>query len=937
MYRSLQVIFFLLLLPYAVFAQSNKHTALVVGRVVARDTKEPIANIQVTIAQLKMVTITGGEGEFVLSEVPFGHYKIVVTGANIKNDSFVVVVNKDVDMGSLGVTALAPAPAVTSDIPTIGLETDNVTTADDNIDVQTADGLAGSSNDPFYGTASSILNIKNHWYPRGYPRGEQEVQVNGIVMNDVSNVGSVWNNWAGLGDVFHNSATTYGLAPSDYTFGGLIGSVYYNATAADQRKETRVSYTATDRNYRNQVTLTHNSGLMKNGWAYSIAVSKRWAEEGYVPGTFYNGYSYYAAVTKVVKKSSFSFTTFGAPVDRGKSAFTTREAQQLDGNNYYNPDWGYQNGVKRNAKVENEFQPVMMLTHVYKPSEKTIWTTSLSYQFGKDKNSGLDWYNSTDPRPDYYKYLPSWQLNQVPADSLAYTQLRDSILTNKDRLQINWNNIYRNNYLNNDSIQNVNGITGNTVRGRRSTVVLADDVQDIKKWVFNTNLQHSVNEYVTVYTGIEVLSQRTQSYRQLTDLLGGDFFTNYNQFAAQQYVGNPSYIQNNLNDPNQVVKVGDIYDYNYINNYLNGAYRAQVKFNYNKYDLFAGGFVGLNTFNRDGLMRNGLFANNSYGTSATQSFLIYGLKGGADYKINGYNIFYVNAEIKTEPPTVNNTYISSRTRDFTVNNPSVQVDRSIEGGYKLNMPDTRVRITGYATSITNSTMIKRFYNDDPAYETFVNYVMQNVNMQFTGTEIAVEQKLLKELTVTAVAAVGQAFYSNRPNITVYLDNDTVKNPHTSQSYIKNYYLATGPQSAYSLGFNYRKSRKWSARINFSYLDRNYVDVNPDRRTTAAAGALTPGSDQWNKVFAQEELPSYFVVDLSGSYDIDLSHMSSGLPHNTILNLRASVNNLLNNTNIISAGSEQLRYDFTNSNTNTFPNKYLYSSGINFLISASLKF
>ncbi len=938
MYKFLRVILCLFLLPATLFAQSNRNSALVVGRVVARDTKENIADAQISITTLKVTTTTGNEGEFVLSEVPFGTYRIVVSGTNIKTDSFAIIVNKNVDMGAVLVTLQAPPPpSITSDIPTIGIQEDNVSTTDDNIQVQTADGLAVSRNDPFYATATPILNINNHWTARGYKNSEQELRVNGIVMNDVSNFGSAWNQWAGLGTVFHISDVTVGLSPSDYTFGDLNGSAYIKNTAADQRKETMVSYTATDRTYRNQVSLTHNSGLMKNGWAYSIAVSKRWAEEGYVPGTFYNGYSYYASVSKVIKKNTFSITTFGAPTERGKSGFTTEEARQLDGNNYYNPNWGYQDGAKRNARVEKEFQPVMMLTHVYRPSENTVWTTSLSYQFGKDKNSTLDWYNSTDPRPDYYKYLPSWQLNQVPPNPQAYAQLRDSILANKDRLQINWNKIYQNNYLNYDSITNVNGISGNTVRGHQSTVVLANDVQDVKKWSLATNLQRSLNEHVTVYTGIDVLAQQTHSYRELADLLGGDYFVNYNQFAAQQYVGNPAYVQNNLKNPNQVIKVGDIYGYNYINNYLNGVYRAQVKFNYNKYDFFAGGFIGLNTFNRDGLMQNGLFPNNSYGTSATQNFLIYGLKGGIDYKINGYNIFYVNAEIKAEPPTVDNTYISSRTRDYTVNNPTVQIDQSIEAGYRLNMPNTSVRVTGYATSINNATVVKRFYNDDPAYQTFVNYVMQNVNMQFTGTELAIEHKILKELSVTGIASIGQAFYANRPNITVYLDNDTVKNPHSSQAYIKNYYLATGPQTAYSLGFNYHKSRKWGARANFTYCDRNYVDINPDRRTTAAAGGLTPGSSEWSQVFAQEELPSYFVVDVSGNYSINLSSKGSALPRNTVLDIRAGINNLLNNTNIISRGAEQLRYDFTNSNPATFPNKYLYASGINFIISASLKF
>lgn len=937
MYRLIYTIIVLLFLSHPLLAQTAKNTALVVGRIQVKNTHQSLVDVQVSIPKLKITTNTGSQGEFALSEVPFGAHRVFITGSSIQTDSVMILVNKDIDMGTISVQILKNTPpSVTPEIPTISIEDNNIGT-DDDVQVQNADGIAGSTSDPFWSNATFIFNIANHWYPRGYVHSEQEVRVNGIPMNEVSSTSSVWNQWAGLNDVFHTRDVVHGLAPSDYTFGKLIGSANINATAIDQRKEDQVTYSIADRNYRNTIELTHNSGLMKNGWAYSISVSKRWAEEGYVPGTFYNGYGYYASATKVVKKHEFSFTTFGAPTSRGMSSSVTKEEASLSGTNYYNPDWGYQQGVKRNARVNSEFQPVFMLTHKYKPSSSTIWTTSLAYQFGKDKQQKFDWYNSSDPYPNYYKYLPSWQLNMAQPNPQAAAQLTNAILADRNLLQVDWDKIYHNNYLDFDSVQNANGIAGNTVKGRQSLVVLANDVQDMKKWTFNTNLQHSVNEHITLYTGLEILAQKTESYRQLADLLGGDYFVNYNQFAAQQYIGNSSYIQNNLNYPNQVIRVGDKYGYDYINNYLNGTYRAQIKFNYNRFDMFMSGFAGLNTFNRDGLMRNGLFPNNSYGTSPTESFLVYGIKGGIDYKIDRFNTLYVNVGYRADPPSVDNTYISARTRDFTVDNPAVQYTSSVEGGYVINTPKVLGRATFYATEITGATMIKRFYNDDPAYETFVNYVMQDVNMQFTGTELALEYKMLPQFSITGIASVGQAFYANRPTVSQYLDNDTVKSGHPSQSYIKNYYLASGPQSAYSLGFNYHKTRKWNTRINFSYFDRNYVDVNPARRTIQAAGALTPGSADWKAVFDQEKLPAYFVVDLSGGYDFNLSGKNKMLPHGTVLTLKGSINNLLNNTNIIYRGSEQLRYDFTNNNPNTFPTKYLYGEGINFIFTAVLKF
>lgn len=52
---------------------------------------------------------------------------------------------------------------------------------------------------------------------------------------------------------------------------------------------------------------------MKGGWAVSLSYSRRWADEGYVKGTFYDGHSYFLSVEKIINsKHSLSLTGFGA-------------------------------------------------------------------------------------------------------------------------------------------------------------------------------------------------------------------------------------------------------------------------------------------------------------------------------------------------------------------------------------------------------------------------------------------------------------------------------------------------------------------------------------------------------------------------------------------------------------------------------------------------
>lgn len=791
--------------------------------------------------------------------------------------------------------------------------------------VANVSGLLAASRDPFVSAAAFVFG-PYRFQPRGYNRSSQEVQINGNPMNDVETGDAFWAQWGGLNDVFRSRSNTYGLQPSEYTFGGVSGSVYFDAAASNQRKQTRVTYSLTDRSYRNRIVLTKSSGLLSSGWAWSFSVSKRWAKEGYIPGTFYDGYSYYGGLSKRFSggKHELNLITFGAPTRRGKSAPVTQEAVDISGDRFYNPNWGYQNGEKRNAKIANNFQPVTILNYEYHPSNTLRWETSFGYQFGRNKNSALDYFNGYSPRPDYYRYMPSdFLLNgKNPAFADFY-----------EHPQIEWSELYNSNYINRDSVRDANGITGNTIYGNRSIYVLYNDVDEVKKFTFNTALSKVVNEHITVNAGIQFISQRTESYRELADLLGGDFYVNLNQFARDATGQNITYNQYDLNTPNRVIRQGDKYNYDYISRFTKGFAWGQAVANYNKVDFFAAARLGYNDFSREGLYRNGLFSDVSYGKSDVQRFTTFSLKGGLTYKLDGRNFLFVNGEYAQDAPAIDNTFISARTRNVTVNNPTVEKISSVEAGYLMRTPKYNLRFVGYATDIKDAVEIKRYYSD--LETSFINYVLQGISTRNTGLELAAEVKVTSALSVTGVAAISQAFYTDNPRfVGIYGDLDS--SLVTRQTYIKNYYIAAGPQSAYTLGFNYRSKKYWYASVNFNYFDRNYVDVSPDQRTEDAIAGVPVGSALYHNILDQQVLPSAFTVDLFGGKSFLLSKISKSFPRNTFLYFNAGISNLFD-TDLRTGGFEQLRYDFSNTNPDKFDTKYFYGLGRNFFINLSLKF
>ena len=833
----------------------------------------------------------------------------------------------------------ATEPLDTLAIPTITVEDDNVTVEDDGVAAQSSGNMAIISRDPFVLTATNVFMFA-FYQPRGYDRSAREVTTNGAEVNDAETGNAAFSQFGGLNDVFRSREVTWGLNPSPNTFGGIMGSNVVNATAADQMKQSKVSYMSTDQLYRNRLMYTYSTGMMNIGWAFSFSGIRRWAEQGYRPGTYYDGYSYYAGASKKLGSGTLNLTTYGSPTKQAKAGSATAETYQLDNNNYYNPYWGYQNGVIRSSRIENQYQPTTILNYDYRPDERTRWNTAISYEFGKDMTSFIDDYNAASPYGNYYRNLPSYLLTLVPPATAAANQLRDSILKNKNLLQINWNNLYQANYLNDTTIYNANGINGNTVHGHQSSYVLSDDVADVKKFSLNTTLERELNENLTISAGLTGTMQHTEYYEQLADLLGGDFFVNYNQFAAQSNIGNASYIQNNLKDPNQVVKVGDKYGYDYAINHIVTKAWGQALFNYNKVTFFFGAKVGTDGFQRDGFMQNGLFPNNSYGTSAMHNFIDYAVKGGITYKLSKHSLAFMNVGYSATPPTVNNTYISVGTRDFTVNNPAVSTAQSAEGGISYHSKYISARVLGYVTDQQNLTEIKRFYNDDPAYLTYVNYVMQNENERSIGTESFVEAKVFPFLKIIGVAAVGQNFYTNNPNISVYLDNDPTQQASSVLTYIKNYYVSSGPQSLYTLGFDVSPTRNTWINLHFNYYDRNYVEINPNRRTLLAGALIPPGSAEWNSIYGQEKLPSAMITDLRIGHTFNIAGKNKLFEHlssRSKLVVTAGIFNLLNNTNYITFGYEQLRYDFSQKNPNEFPNKYIYGYGVNYNLNIALTF
>ena len=913
----------ILLIPFIAAAQSST----LKGSLIDNETKSPIAGASIVLKGTALAAVTDESGLFSIYSVPFGNYTIEVVAYGfeaINGAVFNVNVNSaNVDAGYLSLTrALNASTDADESIPTVSLSDSEL--KDEG--TQSVSGVLSAGRDPF--TIAANYNFSGARFRRRGYENEEVSYMNGLPVEDLVSGRTLFSTWGGLNDVIHSRENTYGLASSNYTYGSLNGSTSIDSKASRQRKQFQISYAASNRSYDNRLMATYGTGTMKGGWAFAGSISRRWAKEGYVKGTYYDGWSWFLSVEKKFgPNSTLSLSQIGANTENGRSSAVVEEAYDLAGTHYYNPNWGYQNGKIRNGSVGHQQQPLTILSHEWKIDEHSNLETSLGYQYGINSTTGLDWLNAPNPSPVYYRYLPSYQ-----TDSASVVAIENSWRNDESVRQINWDKMIITNR--NGQDMTVNDGAGNIQTGKQSAYVLEERIANNKRITFNTVKNTTVGEHIVYTTGFSYQHQQSEYYKRVKDLLGGDFYSNINQYAEQSYPGDLDALQNDLNHPNEIIHTGDKFGYDYMATLQKSMFWIQAQFKFNRIDFYLGGNLSNTSFYRTGLYRNGIFKDNSFGDSPKQAFNNYSIKGGLTFKINTRNYLYANGVYETRAPLFENTYLSPRTQNTTIANIDNENVTAIEAGYYVRTPRVKFRLTGFFTQMNNGTDVQSFY--DEFYRTFVNYAVSNIDKRYVGLELGAEIVLGKGFTATTGIALGDYYFNSRQHEIIIADNSTALLGDNTV-YSKNFYISSTPQTSGTVGLNYRSKKFWHAGINANYFDKIYTDFSRSRRTVGAVALLAEDDPIRKGIIEQEKLSSQFTLDINAGKSWKLNNYLKNWKRPTFLVLNASINNLLNNTDFRTGGYEQQRFDYTDKNINKYAPKYFYAFGTTYFVGLTLRF
>ena len=894
---------------------------IVKGIVTDSDSENPLQGVLVRIVNTTLSQQTDADGVFAIKNIPKGTYIVEMKLAGYETQNFPVELSgKTIDLGTI---LFYKDIAEDQDLSLITITDDEL-----NDDASAADNIAGllqATQDIFLRTAafefsSSFFRIK------GLDSGNGKVLINGIEMNKLYDGRAQWSNWGGLNDVLRNQEFSNGLAASNYTFGGVLGSTNINTRASEQRAGTRISYSSSNRSYVHRVMATHSTGILEGGWSMTFSGSRRAGLEGFNEGTTYNAHSLFASIEKKINdKHSINFTSIFTPNRRGKSSPNTQEAYDLKGI-AYNDYWGYLNGRKTNSRIKEVEEPILMLNHYWDISENTSLQTNIGYQYGKIGNSRIDFNGGANPSPTYYQYLPSFY--ERNGDLAEAYEARERF---ENDGQLDWNRI-------------IDANVTNANNGLDNAYVLYEDRNDDKQLSVNTILNAAINDNITINSKLEYRRLRSHNFAEVIDLLGGMGYLDINPFADTE-----DKQQNNLLNPNRLAEEGDTFRYNFLLNSEVASAFTQAQFKYNRVDFYGAFNISRTTHQREGLYQNGRFVNNSLGLSEKLDFTNYGLKGGLTYKITGRHLLDINAAYLTQAPTIRNSFSNSRENNNTVENLQSEKILSTDFSYIVRSPIITSRLTAYYTNIQDATEISFYFADGVGGDNtaFVQEVLSGIEKDHIGVELGIEAQVTPTIKLKGAASIGQFTYANNPDL--YLTSDVANNggfdaDFRSKDYVsllENYKVAAGPQNAYSVGFEYRDPNYWWFGATANFFSNIYVDVAPLTRSSnfyEDADGL-PFSDYdtalARELLQQEKFDDYMVVNLIGGKSWKIG--------DKFISVFATVNNLLN-TEYISGGFEQGRNanfrqlrDDKALDKPVFGNRYWYGRGATYFLNINLRF
>ena len=779
-----------------------------------------------------------------------------------------------------------------------------------------------NSNSNIYANEVGYLWSPVRFRYRAFNQKYNDVYINGALMNDAESGQFRYSQVGGLNNQTRSGEYSLPFEANNFSMPSMGGANNYNFRPSAMPIGNKAALSVANRNYTLRGMYSYSSGLNDKGWAVAAALTYRWADRGYVEGTFYNSLSYFLGIEKVTGNHSISFVTWGNPTERASQGASTDEMYWIANDRYYNPYWGYQNGKKRNSRVINDFAPTALLTWDWKINDDMKLTTSLTGKYSMYKSTKLNYNNSDNPQPDYWKVLPSSYFNVWNEDDNSYRT---------ESAWDAWNNAYNwlslskvNRQIDFDRLYAAN--VSASQQGADAMYYIQAKHNNQLDFKLSSTLDMKLDDRQKLVMGMNLGTTKGMHYQTMDDMLGATQFHNINYYALGKYDINSEQVQYDLNNPNAKVGDGDRFGYDYNILVDRADFWTTYSATLSRMHAFVSARVGGTQMQRDGKMRNGLAKDNSYGKSGTARFLDGGGKIGLSFNLGMGNIIQLGAGYELRTPTAYTAFASPEiNNDFVANLKNEKV-LSAELGYSLNTSWVRANVNAYYSRIKDATEWQCFYFDNANSFSYVS--LTGVEKEYYGVEYGLKFKITSAFSIQAVGTVSEAKYASDANVRYMLS--TSGDYGDDICHLKGVREASTPLLAQSLTLSY-SNKGWFIDLTGNYYDHIYLSPSVYYRYDE----ICEHDNDGNAIVPDQ-------LEGNGGFMLDASIGKLIRLRKGQLSINLTLTNILNNRDICTGGYEQSRDNLTSSGNSrgyvfSMNPKKFYAYGTNGMLNFTYRF
>ncbi|MFK7905528.1 MAG: hypothetical protein AB8B69_10405, partial [Chitinophagales bacterium] len=688
--------------------------------------------------------------------------------------------------------------------------------------------------------------------------------------NDMENGWVYWSNWFGLDLVTQRMQVQRGLGASKLSTPSVGGTINILTKGIDSDPSLRFKQELGNNGFL-RTTVGLNTGRLNGGWGISVAGSYK-KGDGWVDATYTEGAFYYLRIDKQLGNHLISLSGFGAPQEHGQRPFTTEIAfvdsdlarevgvpesaisgetglTYIDRGRRFNEHWGYRDGEVFNTRKNYYHKPQFSLRHSWQANEKLFWSNIAYLSIGN--GGGVAPGSSTDGSQSIQRFETGlYDIDGAIASNQLITPFRPEPVSER---------------------------------------ILRSSINNHFWYGFLSTLSYKMNENTTLSGGIDGRYYRGDHYREIYDLLGGDFF-----------IFEPDRDDYQL-DFTRRLGEGDKIFYDYSSFVRSGGLFGQLEWKKNDWTAFLNVSTAVSGYSIEDFMRSKVveLADTTFFVTHTTpvdyndatytvdspeaqnqkvdwiNIPSFTFKMGASRKLNDRHSVFANAGYLSKAQRFNNVINSN---SFTVfNDYENEKTFAFELGYGYRSSIFSANVNGYYTVWKNKPLespptvpVPNLDGEIDEDSDRVPVNVSGIDALHAGIEADFAIKPSKKFTFEGLLSIGDWRWTSSETAKVFFNNVFIRDYEFDATGVH-----VGDAAQIQLGglLRYEPIKGLYFKLRGTYFDKNYSNFQPEDLKPDSNSARR---DSW-------KLPAYSLFNFHAGYNLYINKTKLGLRFN-VLNL-----------------------------------------------------